>query len=110
MPGGGARDSAVLAAVRLVATEVPRPVVNGQVVGPDGKPVAGAEVVVVASRRSQPAIQGRRQAIGPVARARPLRPARRIPHRVGGEAESRRLSRSRGDRSEPGFVAIELTT
>ena len=42
--------SAVLAAVRLVATEEPRPVVSGQVVGPDGKPHAGAEVVVVASR------------------------------------------------------------
>jgi beta-lactamase regulating signal transducer with metallopeptidase domain len=42
--------SATLAAVRLVAKEPPRPVVRGQVVGPDGKPHAGAEVVVIASR------------------------------------------------------------
>ena len=42
--------SATLAAVRLVAKEPPRPVVSGQVVGPDGKPLEGAEVVVVASR------------------------------------------------------------
>jgi beta-lactamase regulating signal transducer with metallopeptidase domain/protocatechuate 3,4-dioxygenase beta subunit len=42
--------SAALAAVRLVAKELPRPVVSGQVVGPDGKPHGGAEVVVVASR------------------------------------------------------------
>ena len=42
--------SAVLAAVRLVATEQPRPVISGQIVGPDGKPHEGAEVVVVASR------------------------------------------------------------
>ena len=42
--------SAMLAAVRLVAKEPPRPVVSGQVVGPDGKPLEGAEVVVVASR------------------------------------------------------------
>jgi beta-lactamase regulating signal transducer with metallopeptidase domain len=41
--------SAALAAVRLVANEPPRPVVSGQVVGPNGKPQEGAEVVVVAS-------------------------------------------------------------
>ena len=39
--------SAVLAAVHLVAKEPPRPVVSGQVIGPDGKPHEGAEVVVV---------------------------------------------------------------
>ena len=42
--------SAVLAAVRLVANEPPRPVLSGQVVGPNGKPLEGAEVVVLASR------------------------------------------------------------
>jgi beta-lactamase regulating signal transducer with metallopeptidase domain len=42
--------SATLAAVRLVAKDQPRPVVSGQVVGPDGKPRAGAELAVVGSR------------------------------------------------------------
>jgi beta-lactamase regulating signal transducer with metallopeptidase domain/protocatechuate 3,4-dioxygenase beta subunit len=42
--------SAPLAAVRLVAKERPRPVLSGQVVGTNGKPCTGAEVVVVASR------------------------------------------------------------
>jgi hypothetical protein len=44
--------SATLAAVRLVAREVPGPVVNGLVIGPDGKPVEGADVVVLLSRPS----------------------------------------------------------
>jgi len=42
--------SATLAAVRLVAREGPRPVVSGQVVGPNGKPLEGAALVVVTSR------------------------------------------------------------
>jgi RNA polymerase sigma factor (sigma-70 family) len=39
-----------VAAVPSVDKERPRPVVRGQVVGPNGKPHEGAEVVVVASR------------------------------------------------------------
>ena len=42
--------SATLAAVRLVAKDPPRPVLSGRVVGTDGKPCEGTEVVVVASR------------------------------------------------------------
>jgi beta-lactamase regulating signal transducer with metallopeptidase domain len=42
--------TATLAMVRLVAKEPPHPVVSGQVVGPSGKPLDAAEVVVVASR------------------------------------------------------------
>lgn len=46
--------SATLAAVRLVARDVPGPVVEGLVVGPDGKPVQEAAVVVLVSQRSDP--------------------------------------------------------
>jgi hypothetical protein len=42
--------AATLAAVQLVAKEPPRPVVSGQVVGPEGKPIDGADVVVAVSR------------------------------------------------------------
>jgi beta-lactamase regulating signal transducer with metallopeptidase domain len=45
--------SATLAAVRLVAREEPKPVISGLVVGPDGKPLNGATVVVVASRPAE---------------------------------------------------------
>ncbi|WP_020466343.1 carboxypeptidase-like regulatory domain-containing protein, partial [Singulisphaera acidiphila] len=44
--------SATLAAVRLVAREVPGSVVSGLVVGPNDKPVEGAAVVVFVSRPS----------------------------------------------------------
>lgn len=48
--------SATLAAVRLVARDTEKPVVSGRVLGPDGKPVEGASVVVLASptRRRNP--------------------------------------------------------
>jgi beta-lactamase regulating signal transducer with metallopeptidase domain len=46
--------SATLAAVRLVAKDPPRPVLAGQVVGADGKPCEGVEVVVVESRFRRP--------------------------------------------------------
>ena len=42
--------SAMLATLRLVAKEPPSKVVSGQVVGSDGKPLEGADVVVIASR------------------------------------------------------------
>ena len=42
--------SATLATMRLVAKEPPSKVVSGQVVGSDGKPLQGADVVVIASR------------------------------------------------------------
>ncbi len=42
--------AATLATLRLVAKEPPRKVVSGQVVGSDGKPLEGADVVVIASR------------------------------------------------------------
>jgi len=46
--------SATLAAVRLVARELPGLVVSGSVVGPEGRPVEGADVVVLVSRWARP--------------------------------------------------------
>jgi beta-lactamase regulating signal transducer with metallopeptidase domain/protocatechuate 3,4-dioxygenase beta subunit len=74
--------SATLAAVRLVAKEHPGRVVRGQVVGPDGKPRAGADVVVVASHP-------------------------RWRHRDSDKAMSELLGRSRSDGE--GRFRIELT-
>jgi protocatechuate 3,4-dioxygenase beta subunit len=42
--------SATLAAVRLVAKDIPHPMLSGRVVGPDGKPLKDASLVVAASR------------------------------------------------------------
>lgn len=46
--------SATLAAVQLVAREAPRPILTGSIVGVDGKPAEGADVVVLRFRPSLP--------------------------------------------------------
>jgi beta-lactamase regulating signal transducer with metallopeptidase domain len=51
--------SATLAAVRLVAREGPRPAIEGAVVGADGKPIEGADVVLL---RFRPSIRDARMA------------------------------------------------
>jgi hypothetical protein len=50
--------SATLAAARLVAREVPGPAVSGRVVGADGKPVEGAEMVLLFSHPNTPGGRG----------------------------------------------------